>query len=155
MPVVYPIVRLSEEEITIGNKSQLVILAKSNLVLLITVPLSNTYKYANLGDLLQLISFKIVAYPDYDSNPKKMKDITKKYSNGEVTIVWKPHICIHSGNCFRGLPQVFDPGRHPWITTDTATTKEIIEQVNKCPSGALSFYMNNDTNNANRIPGGK
>ena len=26
-----------------------------------------------------------------------MKEITKKYSNGEVTIVWKPHLCQHSG----------------------------------------------------------
>ncbi len=80
-----------------------------------------------------------------------MKDITKKYSNGEVTIVWKPHICIHSGVCFRGLPQVFDPRRRPWITADTATTKEIIDQVKKCPSGALIYYVNNDANNTNII----
>ena len=80
-----------------------------------------------------------------------MKNITKKYSNGEVTIVWKPNICIHSGMCFKGLPQVFDPRRRPWITADMATTKEIIDQVKKCPSGALSFYMNNGGNNTNAI----
>ena len=74
-----------------------------------------------------------------------MKDITKKYTNGEVTIFWKSSLCIHSGNCFRGLPNVFDPRKRPWITADKATTKEIIKQVNKCPSGALSFSMNNDT----------
>ena len=76
-----------------------------------------------------------------------MKDITKKYSNGEVTIVWKPNMCIHSGICFKGLPRVFDPRRRPWINADTAPTKEIIDQINKCPSGALSFYMNNDVKN--------
>ena len=75
----------------------------------------------------------------------------KKYSNGEVTIVWKPHICMNSGVCFRGLPQVFDPRRRTWITADMATTKEIIDQVKKCPSGALSFYMNNGGNNTNAI----
>ena len=73
-----------------------------------------------------------------------MKQIIKKYTNGEVIIVWKPHLCIHSGICFKGLPQVFDPRRRPWITADEATTKEIIGQVNKCPSSALSFYMNKD-----------
>jgi uncharacterized Fe-S cluster protein YjdI len=71
-----------------------------------------------------------------------MKDITKKYSNGEVTIVWKPNLCIHSTNCFKGLGRVFDPSRRPWVTPEGATTDEIIDQVRKCPSGALSYYPN-------------
>ena len=73
-----------------------------------------------------------------------MKDITKKYSNGEVTIVWKPSMCIHSGICFRGLNDVFDPQKRPWITPEKSTTDKIIEQVKKCPSGALSYYLNRD-----------
>ena len=67
-----------------------------------------------------------------------------KYSNGEVTIVWQPHLCIHSGNCTRGLPEVFKPGEKPWITPEGATTEKIIEQVKKCPSGALSYFMNDE-----------
>ena len=70
------------------------------------------------------------------------RKITKHYSNGEVTIVWKPDVCIHSGICFRGLAQVFDPRRKPWIMAEVATTGEIISQIKKCPSGALSFFMN-------------
>jgi uncharacterized Fe-S cluster protein YjdI len=73
-----------------------------------------------------------------------MKDITKKYTNGEVTIVWKPTECIHSGNCFRGLGDVFDPRKRPWITPEGSTTDRIIGQVKKCPSGALSYYLNRD-----------
>ena len=71
-----------------------------------------------------------------------MKDITKKYSNGEVTIVWKPALCIHSGMCFNGLGQVFHPQELPWITPEHSTTENIIAQIKKCPSGALSYYMN-------------
>ncbi len=67
---------------------------------------------------------------------------TVKYSNGEVTIVWKPEVCIHSGICVKGLPGVFDPRRKPWIDTSLATTEQMVEQVKKCPSGALSFFMN-------------
>ena len=67
-----------------------------------------------------------------------------KYSNGEVTIVWKPDLCIHSGNCARGLPQVFKAREKPWITPEGSTTEKIIEQVKKCPSEALSFFMNKD-----------
>ncbi len=74
-----------------------------------------------------------------------MKDITKKYSNGEVTIVWQPNSCIHSTICWKqatGLPEVFNPAIRPWIKPEAATTTQIIDQVKKCPSGALSYYMN-------------
>jgi uncharacterized Fe-S cluster protein YjdI len=68
-----------------------------------------------------------------------MKEIIKRYSNGEITIVWQPTLCIHSGNCARGLPLVFNPRRRPWIEVTSATTDEIVAQVAKCPSGALSI----------------
>jgi len=66
-------------------------------------------------------------------------NIIKKYSNGEITVVWQSGLCTHSGNCFRGLPQVFDPRKQPWITPDNATSEQIIAQVKRCPSGALSI----------------
>ena len=68
---------------------------------------------------------------------------TIHYSNGEITINWKPDICIHSGICAKGLREVFDPGRKPWIDMSKAETQRIIEQVKKCPSGALSIADNN------------
>jgi uncharacterized Fe-S cluster protein YjdI len=74
-----------------------------------------------------------------------MKDITKKYTNGEVTIVWKPTTCMHSTICWKaatGLPEVFSPMEKPWIKPEASTTEKMIEQIKKCPSGALSFYMN-------------
>jgi uncharacterized Fe-S cluster protein YjdI len=49
---------------------------------------------------------------------------------------------IHSGNCARGLPEVFKPRDKPWITLENSITEKIIEQVKKCPSGALSYFMN-------------
>jgi uncharacterized Fe-S cluster protein YjdI len=73
-----------------------------------------------------------------------MKDITKKYSNGEVTIVWKSDKCIHSAICVNGLQEVFHPQELPWITPEKSTTDKIVEQVKKCPSGALSYFMNRD-----------
>lgn len=73
-----------------------------------------------------------------------MKDLTKHYTNGEVTIVWQNKLCSHSANCVRGLPQVFNARETPWIKPENATTQELIEQVKKCPSGALSYFMNAD-----------
>jgi uncharacterized Fe-S cluster protein YjdI len=71
-----------------------------------------------------------------------MPKTTHKYTNGEVTVVWKPDVCIHSTLCWKGLREVFDPAKKPWINAGGAGTKEIIEQVRKCPSGALSYFMN-------------
>lgn len=66
----------------------------------------------------------------------------KEYTNGEVTIVWKPNLCSHSGNCVKGLPKVFNTKARPWIDAEGASTQAIIDQVNNCPSGALSTYWN-------------
>jgi len=64
---------------------------------------------------------------------------THHYSNEEITITWKPGLCIHSGICAKGLALVFDPSRKPWIDISRSDTETIIEQVKKCPSGALSY----------------
>ncbi|MFH1119044.1 MAG: (4Fe-4S)-binding protein [Bacteroidota bacterium] len=70
------------------------------------------------------------------------KEIIRHYSNGEVTVKWQPGKCTHSTLCFRGLPGVFDPAKRPWVDAGGASTEEIIEQVKKCPSGALSYTLN-------------
>lgn len=63
----------------------------------------------------------------------------KYYSNGEITIVWQPSLCSHSGICVRTLPKVYNVNARPWITPENATTQELINQIAKCPSGALSI----------------
>jgi uncharacterized Fe-S cluster protein YjdI len=70
------------------------------------------------------------------------KEIIKKYSNGELTVVWKPNLCIHSGVCVKTLPQVYNPKEKPWIKSNNASTDELKAQIMKCPSGALSYFMN-------------
>ncbi len=68
----------------------------------------------------------------------------REYTNGEVTIVWKSDVCKHSTNCWKSLPAVFNPQKRPWVDMQGAATLAIIEQVEKCPSGALSYYMNSE-----------
>jgi uncharacterized Fe-S cluster protein YjdI len=74
-----------------------------------------------------------------------MKPVTKHYSNDELTIVWQNERCIHSTICWKngtGLPEVFNPRERPWIKPMSAESQRIIEQVKKCPSGALSYFLN-------------
>lgn len=65
-----------------------------------------------------------------------------EYSNGELTIIWQPDLCQHSGICVKTLPQVYNPKESPWVKIENATTDELIAQINKCPSGALSYRLN-------------
>lgn len=65
-----------------------------------------------------------------------------EYSNGEITISWKPALCTHSGVCVKTLPKVYNPKERPWIKIENATSEELMDQVSKCPSGALSYKKN-------------
>lgn len=73
------------------------------------------------------------------------KPVKKEYSNGEVTITWEPHKCIHSANCVKGLPGVFDANKKPWIDPMGASTDAIVKQIQNCPSGALGYYFEEGT----------
>lgn len=68
--------------------------------------------------------------------------MVKRYSNEEVTVVWKPDLCRHTGICARRLPLVFNPARRPWIELQHADTATITAQVERCPSGALTWLRN-------------
>jgi uncharacterized Fe-S cluster protein YjdI len=74
------------------------------------------------------------------------KEIIKEYSNGELTIVWKPAKCIHAAECVKALPEVYNPNEKPWIKAENGTTEALKAQINKCPSGALSYFMNGEEN---------
>ena len=69
------------------------------------------------------------------------KDIVKEYSNGELTVVWKPAKCIHAAECVKALPEVYNPKEKPWIKAENASTQALKDQIAKCPSGALSYRL--------------
>ncbi len=70
-------------------------------------------------------------------------DRQRVYSNDHLNVVWKPGICIHSKKCWKGLIQVFNPNNRPWVNLAGATREQIIRQIDKCPSGALSYNIKN------------
>lgn len=69
---------------------------------------------------------------------------TLQYINGEMTVVWKPKVCIHSTLCWKELIEVFNPKIRPWIRMNGAPAEKTIEQVKRCPSEALSYFLNNE-----------
>ena len=68
-----------------------------------------------------------------------MEEKVIKYKSGDIKVLWKPNLCYHSEKCWRGLPEVFKPKEKPWIQTEGVDNDKIIEQVKRCPSGALDY----------------
>jgi len=65
----------------------------------------------------------------------------QEYKSDRLVVRYDPKICIHAGNCVRELPGVFDIAKEPWITIHGASTEEVVNQVKRCPSGALSYEI--------------
>ena len=65
----------------------------------------------------------------------------QEYKSDKLVVHYDPKICIHAGNCVRELPAVFDIAKEPWITVHGAPTEEVVNQVKRCPSGALSYEI--------------
>ena len=64
------------------------------------------------------------------------------FSNEEITVTYEPRCCANAGICAKQLSDVFRNSVIPWIDLEGAQTKAIIKQINKCPSGALQYHLN-------------
>jgi len=63
----------------------------------------------------------------------------KDYQSGDVVVSFDGDVCIHSEECVRGLPKVFDTAKKPWIQPGNAAPEDVRAAVARCPSGALQF----------------
>ncbi len=80
----------------------------------------------------------------------EFKEISKEYTNGDLTVVWKPKLCIHAAECVKALPQVYNPDEKPWIKAENASPEELMAQIKKCPSGALTYRLKGEEQNDNK-----
>ena len=78
---------------------------------------------------------------------KKLTDgkwnFRQDYVGKTITIHDNRGICAHAGECTSNLAKVFKLKEEPWIDPDGATAEEIIATINRCPSGALSYSVDN------------
>lgn len=71
-----------------------------------------------------------------------MKTYDNVFSNKDITVSYNPKCCANAGFCAQQLSEVFRTSVIPWINLDGAETEEVINQVKKCPSGALQYNLN-------------
>ena len=70
-----------------------------------------------------------------------MKGPVQRYEKGDLTVTFDPRVCTHSGECVRGLFDVFDVSKRPWVNLDGASPERVASQVKRCPSGALQVTL--------------
>ncbi|GLZ80221.1 hypothetical protein Afil01_50280 [Actinorhabdospora filicis] len=71
------------------------------------------------------------------SDPWPPGDRVKTYTAPGTAVRFDARRCAHAEECVKGLPEVFDPARRPWIDPSLADPDAIAEVVARCPSGAL------------------
>jgi uncharacterized Fe-S cluster protein YjdI len=77
--------------------------------------------------------------------PARMQEgVARTYRTERIEVTWAPGRCIHAGECFGNLPEVFDPRARPWIRVEVADPDLIEDTVLRCPSGALGFRRLDD-----------
>jgi len=64
------------------------------------------------------------------------------FSNGDITVTFEPCLCIHAEKCAKELSEVFRTSVIPWINLDGTDTERVVEQIKRCPSGALKYHYN-------------
>jgi uncharacterized Fe-S cluster protein YjdI len=77
--------------------------------------------------------------PPHPAEPNRAPPVTREYGTDRITVQWYAERCIHSANCVRALPGVFDPRRRPWVDVEAADVDDIAGAVLRCPTGALHF----------------
>jgi uncharacterized Fe-S cluster protein YjdI len=54
-------------------------------------------------------------------------------------VTYEVALCRHAAECVRGLPQVFDTTKRPWIRPESASVDELEDVISRCPTRALKF----------------
>ena len=65
----------------------------------------------------------------------------RAYTAPGLTVYYDRGRCLHFAECVRGLSQVFDGHKRPWIQPENASAEEVAEVVRRCPSGALHYQL--------------
>jgi CDGSH-type Zn-finger protein len=72
------------------------------------------------------------------------KDKRSDYVGKNITIHDNRGLCAHAGVCTDRLSSVWRMGVEPWIDPDGASVEAIVETIEACPSGALSYTIDGD-----------
>ena len=76
-----------------------------------------------------------------------MGDKDTTYTGKNIDVTWDGRLCIHIGECGCAEGDLFVGGRDPWCQPDLVEDDNVKDVVQRCPSGALTYYDRANTDN--------
>jgi len=76
----------------------------------------------------------------------------KAYTAPGIDVWFDATRCVHFAECVRGLPDVFQPGRKPWVRPDLDDPNEVARVVRRCPTGALHYRLEDGPDEEAKVP---
>lgn len=68
-----------------------------------------------------------------------MSETFRAYTGDAIEVRYDKNRCLHAAKCVKGLPEVFDVQKLPWIQPEHGTADRIAEVVERCPTDALEY----------------
>ena len=68
-----------------------------------------------------------------------------KFPGNKVNVSWDGRLCIHIAECGQAKGDLFVSGRQPWCQPDLVDVNDVKEVVERCPSGALAYQINDES----------
>ncbi len=88
----------------------------------------------------------------FNSAKEIKEESLQVYKGKDIIINFNKSICSGAAICVRGLGSVFHSGfSKGWIVPDADNNENIISQISSCPSGALSYTLQDKTAIDSRI----
>lgn len=61
------------------------------------------------------------------------------FTGTKIDVEWDERLCIHVAECGNAKGELFVGGRQPWCQPDLVSLEDVIDVVERCPSGALTY----------------
>jgi len=76
----------------------------------------------------------------------------KAYRGPGITVWWDRSRCEHFAECVHGQPDVFKPGRAPWVRPELGDASDVAAVIRRCPTGALHYRLDHGPEEAPKVP---
>lgn len=77
----------------------------------------------------------------------------QSYAAPGIRVTFDPNVCSHSAVCLTLLPAVFDVRRRKWVRPEVASVAEVAAAIDRCPSGALRYVLEDRAEPTTEPPG--